>query len=95
MHFCFVDFDSVLFRFSAALQHPRKRFRRANIRLFAVTSRVPRERTVHILFFPLRPGSIDTGIDTVKYVGRNLLLPITVSDSERTIDLVAVPSHSR
>ena len=52
-----MDFDSVLFRFGAALQHPRKRFRRANIRLFEVTSRVPRERTVHILFFRLRLGS--------------------------------------
>lgn len=95
IHFCFVDFDSVLFRFGAALQHPRKRFRRVNIRLFEVTSRVPLELTVHTLFLRLRLGSIDTGIDTVKYVGHSLLLPITVSDSERTIDLVAVPSYSR
>lgn len=95
IYFCFVDFDSELFRFGAALQHPRKRFRRVNIRLFEVTSRVPRERTVHTLVFRLRRGSIDTGIDTVKYVGRSLLLPITVSDSERSIDLVAVPSYSR
>ena len=51
IYFCFVDFDSALFRFGAALQHPRKRFRRVNIRLFEVTSRVPRERTVHTLFF--------------------------------------------
>lgn len=49
-----MDFDSALFRFGAALQHPRKRFRRVNIRLFEVTSRVPLERTVHTLFFQLR-----------------------------------------
>ena len=72
MDFCFVDFDGVLFRFSAALQHLRKRFRPVNIRLIEVTACVPLERTVYTLFFQLRlAGSSkrENPIESIAYSG--------------------------